>query len=492
MPSKKPAKFFLVLMALVLAMANNLLAEEQAPSLKSVFLHRLFQQGNYEKVLLLAKRNDESPKNLLLIAESLYRLGNFDEARNFYLRLMKSNLALEEKKVVYARAFFSSINLKDRKKSIELFESFRENFGEAPDLMIYGLGQLLFENDYEKNASQLLALVKEPSLIMRARFLQVLNEIEDKPLKKSLEDLITIEELPNLSVEDYSVKPMVILSQARLLWQLGREEESLKTYARVEALGPQGTKAAEESIKSILNKIEMIEAKTAPYEKLKEEAAFALKEKWLKKAQNVLLGRQRIKPIDISEPGLFGAMAMVSAKAGRFDDARLAMDKAISFYKDTLDVKYSSKLMPYFAIDYFAGRKFRSLAEEFPRQNILSISKEASFIKIKNKIVDLGQRLIEIKEASLEDSISDEIIFRQKELENNYNEIAMLKQNKIISEIKKSAQNFMADLEYKRAEISDMEMAQINKKLEIARQFQLRKSQDFEKQLEETTKGGSL
>jgi hypothetical protein len=477
----------------------SLLAKPVEPNNnREVHAELLFQKKNYLGAWLWLKDADSPTlRGHLLVAESLFRLGRFKEAQAHYAKLLQLSDE-SDKPSIYKRIFDSKLRAGDLQGAIAAYNEYKKQYEEVPALMHYALGKALFDAGERDRASKILLLVARGELYIRARYLIATIGIDSRPAEASINLYKEIEGLPTLCVEDHSIKPMAILAQARLYHDKKRDDLALKTYERVPLVGPMGETATIEQVRILIARAERALYREGAYAKASEEARLNSEREAIAKALSVIERYRKVSEIDWRKPELHTLMAFIFVKNRRYNEARLAYAELIdhyrALYRSLVDTKAeNAQVWPAFLLKTPAPNKLANAA--LPDELLKTIPEVRTILHLKREIEEREQRLelfLEHAEVLAGTSELELAKANQESLVKGYEALVKIAQNNINKKSALLINTTLAEAEYRRGELSRLEMGDLKKQLDVNREFQSKKIDNFEKDLSKLDQGGSL
>ncbi len=482
---------------LVVSLSAPLLSESVA---NEAHARVMFRRANFLGAVLALGNEPATVEGRWILAESLFRLHRYDEAKaRFEQVLTESKDSIEQRKL-YIRLFDCALRSGNLPQAIASYEVFKKRYQKAPAIMSYGLGKALFDADYDKRALSLLRSVpKDNEFFMRSRYLLAVMDLDTRPAKASLKLFSQIEKMIPLSVEDYSVRELAILAQARLYVDADREELAQAAYERVLLNGPYGETATIELTRVFIAKAESAAYKEGSFAKVSAYSRELSERSAINKALQVIERYRAVKEIDWNQPELHTLMAFLLVKSGRYQEARLAYAELIDHYRPIYQQllggagNQANKIWPCFALDFSEDY----LVDGVPVELFKNIVNFGEVIKLKERLQDSGRRLKELelkaRQWKLSESMTRLAIVRASHQEQvkAYEDMIIFSQEKIRSRAAEVINQTMAEAEYKRAELALLEMQDLKKQLDAAQNFQTKKIENFEETLKENDKGGS-
>ncbi len=464
----------------------------QSPAPKAEFAQILFNQRDYLRAIIyLENKASLSANETTLLAESLYASGRLKEALSYFEKLLGSEQRPAKQREIEQRIFVIYVKMNDFGKVKTSFEAYRDKYNEASPLMNYAMGKMLFDRgNYEASQNILKLIPKKNEFFMRARYLIAVSRIDNLSLKESIELYKEIEKAPIISVEDYSVQQMAILSQARLYSDGKREDLAADVYERADVSGPMGERASAELIKTLLTRADMAQNGEGKFEKLSLSQRIDIEQQAISRAARALERYRKVAEVTVEKPELYAMMALLYAKSKRYDEARISYATFIghyrTLYEQLLKEDQNTLLWPYFKINSTASSPIKGV----PLSLFQSSPEFGEALYLKKHIEDNAAVLERISELDKKRAASLRI-----EHQNNvriYEEFVLSAQKAI----KKSLASLindkvLADAEFKRAELALAEMQDLQKQIDVTRQFQSKTITQFERELPEL-EGGPL
>lgn len=458
----------------------------------------LFTRANYGYVAsLLENRQELKETQRFILAESLFRLGRLKEAQASYQGLLSSaDEALKQK--VHARLFQIVLIEDDVKGAINLFNDYKKLYKKTPPMMNYALGKALYDKNYKDQALIVLNLVpKGNEFYIRAQYLIATLTIDKGSLKKSIELYGAIEKEKPISVEDYSIRDMAILAQARIYGDAGREDLAAAAYERVPLTGAYGDSATVELLKTLIMRGEMAFNAEGKYAKLSEATRQRITREAFGRASRAVERYRKNSKIDWQKPELHALMALLYVKSQRYDEGRVAYKELIEHYRpiyeNLVETKDNETPWPIFALNFEQpGVPMKSLFSGVPDRLLKPIDEIQNLLSLKSSIEEKRRHLNKLLASGFDNSELEKAKNNQLIIEKKYENLVKARQKNINLLVAQGINEVIAQAEFRRAELAQSEMRDLKIQLEANRNFQTKKNNDFDKDLLELDKGGSL
>lgn len=487
----------------VLGMAGSC-AHAEALNGNNINVHAevLFRKADYGHVALLLKnRQGLKDLELFILGESLFRLGRFNEAQARYQELLPSANA-ELKQKLLARIYEITLTKGDLKGAITQFNEYKNLYKKTPPNMSYSLGKALYDADYKHQAINVLSVIpKGNEFYIRAQYLIATLTIDIGPLKKSLELYGALEKEAPISVEDYPIRDMAILAQARIYGDAQREDLAAAAYERVPLNGAYGEIATIELLKTLIMRGEMALNKEGKYAKLSEATRQRVTREAFGRALKAVERYRKVSEIDWQKPELHALMSLLYTKSQRYDEGRVAYQKLIEHYRpiyqNLLATKDEAQPWPIFTLNFeHPAMPVKSLFGGVPDDLLKPIAEIHKLLSLKSTIEEkrghLNKLLAQREFNSFDNSELDRAKNNQEAIERGYENLVKNHQKNINLLVAQAINEVLAEAEYRRAELALSEMRDLKIQFEANRDFQTKKNNDFDKDLLELDKGGSL
>jgi tetratricopeptide (TPR) repeat protein len=402
---------------------------------------------------------------------------------------------------ISARIFDATLRTGNLKDAISRYETYRKQYKNLPLSMHYALGKALFDAGLVGKASNLLRLIpKGNELYIRARYLMATSGIDKRSAKESIKLYKLIEDSPAVSVEDHALKQMAILAQARIYLDANRDDLAAKTYERVLLTGPVGETATIEVVRTLISRAEQALYNEGKFARLSEPRRKRVEALAIQRAMAAIDRYRKVTEIDWRKPELHTLMSFLLVKSGRYDEARLAYAELIEHYRPIYQrlmetEAENASVWPYFKLDFEDRPSKKPLMADVPEALLKDIPELSVVVRLKHRIEESGRRLSLLLEgsASLLDNQNLELAkANHKTIVKEYESLVKSEQNNINKISAEVINKTLAEAEYRRAELALLEMRDLKKQLDVAREFQTKKITDFEDELPELNQGGSL
>lgn len=456
------------------------------------FPELLFKEREYLRAIIyLEKQANLSASDTNLLAESLYAVGRLKEAREYFLKLLSTSQDQVERQRLEQRIFSIYIRLNDFDAAKKSFAAYQNNYQIIPPMMQYAMGKMFFDYQYYVAAKDIFNLIpKNNEFFIRARYLLASISIDRNSLKSSIALYKEIEEAPTVSVEDYTIKQMAIMAQARLYADGRRDDIAADVYEKVDVAGAMGDKATAELIKILLTRAEMARNGEGKFASLGLVQRENIEKEAVARGYRALARYRKFSSVDWQKPELAVVMAELYVKNKRYAEARLFYDSFIGHYRtlytELQKVDQSSVVWPYFKIN--ARENF--VIEGVPSSLVQKIPELSAALALK-KHIEENARIIE-RISELDGKRGSALKFEQQETVRAYEALIVSLQRTIKKAVATIINDrVLAEVEFKRAELALAEMEDLKKQLDANRQFQTNTVNEFDSKLPKL-EGGSL
>lgn len=439
----------------------------------------LYRRHDYllAKAALSSLNNEQA---LLIAAESSFRLGQWPQAKEYFLRLKAMSQDAVELKKIAVRLFEIELLNGDIKAALAQYESFES----PPAIMSYSLGKAFFDQKNEPQAKEILGNIEEGSeFYLRARYMLAAMEVGEKETNKLLGLFKEIEDSPIISVEDHAVHDLAILAQGRILSDLAKEEQAMLAYQRVSTDSYYYPTATFELASLLARRSDQARLGLGPYQGASKSFRGEDAEKYLSQALAVIEGFRKNREVDWQNPELLGLMADLMVKAKRFDDAKVAYNNLFDHYQEIRDhVAKTDELWSGFDLDRPTPEGV--LLEGVPT-DLLSTKEAKELLQVKEKLRESEANLLELEQ--LFGDTKNEALQKAKalhqQLSNDFLSLALAKQQELSQKLLAKLDTRLAEPAFKRAQLILVQMRDIKKQLGVVREFQSKQIGAFESSL---------
>ncbi len=461
-----------------------------------------FRKHDYRTALLMLGDKIESLDALFIAAESNFRLDQFTAAARYFERIVETTKDPIELRKALIRLFDIDIRNKDVQSAVNRYVAYGKKYKNPPAIMRYSLGKVLFdegsaadnaeraEEFFKRAATILRGIPKGNEFYMRARYIIAAMELGKKKPAQSVKEFGLIEKLKPVSAEDYSVRELAILAQARILAEAKREDLADQAYARVSLAGEFGETATIEAIRTMLARANEAQlglgrfAKATPFKKQTVQSDA------LQKALDSVMRYRKVHEIDWHKPELLTLMSWLYVQTKRYADGRLAYDKLIGHYRPIYDElskeATDNQVWPFFALDFerdlLAPRNI-AMIEGVPAVLMKNVPAIDEIKAMRNKIEADEKKLRNLESRAQEVASGLPQLQRdraqQTAIVDAYNAMVQKKQLRIRKEIANNINQCLAEADFDRAALVVHEMRDLKKQQNVVHDFQTKKIEEF-------------
>jgi tetratricopeptide (TPR) repeat protein len=479
--------------------------EQEISALVDIDIHEahartLFRKKNFQAAVLALQGKSLTLDGQWITAESLFRLGNYNDAKVHYEQIVTDAKDTIQKRKAAIRLFDVDILLGNVQSSVARYTQFQKDFGQPSGRMKYALGKMLYDAQHFDRASTILRGIKKGSeFYARARYIVATIGLEGRDFNASVKLFNQIEALVPVSTEDYAVRQMAILAQGRIFADNGREDLAEKAYARVTLENPFGEIALSELIKAMLNRA--FEAKYAEgrFNKVGAFRRGLVEKAAIESAQKAVERFRKTHEISWQNPDLLTQIASLLVLARRYDDARLLLAELTDHFRPIhallLAETKQEALWPCFALDFERdGSPLPTLLKGVPNSMVKGLGEIQEIMALRDRIELSHKKLHELLEAASLAGVSNidflnQASLTQTALEASYVSMALEEQAKIGVKVASLINQSLAEAEFLRARLVQQQMANLEKQVGVVQQFQNDKIELFEHKLNEIDEG---
>lgn len=460
----------------------------------------LFLRNDYQAVLALLGEDIKDQDGRFLAAESLFRLKRYKEAQNIFKKMLDSEQDTAKRKKIYMRIFECNLFGGDINELLASYNDYKKKFQITPPFMSYALAKTLYDAKKENEAKEFFKLVGPNNpWTMRALYMISAIELSSRSNKELIKSFFQIEGMTPLCVEDFSVRQMAILAQARLYSDENQYDQAKKAYERVLLESSFGKEATAEFIRLMLFRAEHAELGTGEFKNASKDVRSMAREKSLIEAEHAFMRFSRVEEIGYKDPELFILMGRVLLKRGRLSDARMVFNELINHYRPIEKSlrKGSALIWPSLMLDAHK----ESTAPNAPLiagirdQYLMPLPGLNELLSFKSKILENEQKLqlliYENQLSKIKNKYLEKAKVNQQALKKAYEEYALEKQKEFQKIIADRINKLLAEPEFLRAEIPLIFLRTQRKKENIIRDFQTESIQQFEQRIKKIDQGES-
>lgn len=463
-----------------------------------------FRQGDYEATLLLIGSQVQSQSLRWLAAESLFRLHRYDKARALYEKIEENDSDELERKKALIRIFESYLLSGDLKAALGSYKDFEKKYLSTSERMKYGLGKYLFDAGRYQEALPLFeAIPANSEFAMRARYLVATMGLDTRSDVDSIKLFADVAAMIPISVEDYGVKQMAILAEARLLADSKHYALAQAAYERVSLASPFAQIATAELIRFMMARAESASLGEGDFKDASLESRNHIEQNALSVALGAMERYRKSHEVGVKDPELMTLMASLLVRTRRYDEARIAFSELIDHYRPIekklrASAAHEKKLWPSFALN--ENRKPGSIDKDpliqgVPAALLQGIPDVKKLLVLKDRIEENGRKLLRLNEESeLAGRKNGPLLqaeAQQKGIIDAYKRVALAEQKELALKGADRIDKMLAEAEYKRAELILLQMRDMKKQDDVVREFQSKAIKQYEKDLEKMDKDGS-
>jgi hypothetical protein len=491
----------------VSGMAKEGEPKSEAPillSARTAWARMSFRDNNFIGALAALDMKPENLDEQWIYAESLFRLERFLESKAVFEAILSQDTTSLSGQKAAIRIFECNLFSKNLPNAITSYNDYKKRFKNPGAKMNYLLAKALYDAGYQDKSVPLFkAIPLNNEFSMRAKYILASIGLKDQSLPQSVKAFNEIEKLPRISVEDYAVRDLAILAQARIYADAGRDDLAAKAYSRVPLTGAYAEDATAELVRIFTTKAESIFYKEGKYRSLSPAYQALLEDEAIATALSAIENFRKKREITWKNPELHTVMAFLFAKSKRYDEAEIAYAELINHYRglnEKLTEALAPKIWPYFALksekDLLKPSKV-PIIESVPDHLLTGIIKEEGILAQKSRIESLARDLELMKEKiellGLKDpqGLYARAEAQHKLIVDSYYDLVLERQMQIVPKARQIINTLLAEAEFRRGEIALLRMRELKKQIDVVRDFQTLEKERFEKNLAEKDKGGS-
>jgi tetratricopeptide (TPR) repeat protein len=464
-----------------------------------------FLKHEYLKAILAINGEAKTHGAQWIMAESLFRLGEYKKAEVYFEMLLHTIKDTTEREKIVFRLFDIMIINNDIKKAFDRFKEFQGAFKKVPERMAYAMGKAFYDSGDRYHSKEILLLIPQGNeFFIRAQYIIGAMVLNKQNFQESLDIFNKIEHTVPVSVEDYAVRDLAILAQARIFAENNLEDMAEKAYGRVPLKGSFAETATIELIRMMIYQRDRARLSLDRFKNISLIQRESIERASLDTAIRVLDRFRKEHEINQQHPEILSLMASLMLETKRYADARVAYDKLIEHYRPIRHMLNTindaqNEIWPYFAIDYRQqlGTTHRmSLVAGMPSSLLRGLSEIKEIISLRDRIEESGKKLELLEEASTLEAAKnnlnlEQVRAKQHTIENAYRVMVISKQSDLKQKVSHIIDNFLAEAEFKRAFLVVAEMRDKKEQLKVIRDFQSNNIAVLEKRFKELSKGGS-
>lgn len=448
-----------------------------------------FNKKDYYASIALLEQQKHDIDNLWLLAESYFHLKQWVKAKPYYEEILLMLKNKQDKKKASLRIFDILLNQHDIEGCIAYYVSLKKDYGNLSGRVHYGLGKSLYDAQYLDHAQKILGNIKKgDDFYARARYILASIDLDHIDKKNSIKAFNAIEKLPIIATEDFAVKEMAILAQARLLADIDNLNLAKKAYQRV-SREPFLDIAIEELMRLFLAKAKQVAYGLGQFAKIPKKYQNQVKNEFLYNALDIVQSYRKKREITAIKPELETIMAELMIETARYDDARLILGELSSHYLAMKKELLSEDVWPIFSLNHDY--------HDYLGINIL-MKNHKLFNNIKKWSVDIKKSRNDLDDLVDKSSLlypnNPNLIsakLKQRNLEESYRQLVLSEQKNLLKDISKQIAGKIAYADYLRALLVKYEMDDHNKQIDSVIQFQSKNIETFEQMLKKIEKGSA-
>src|SRR5579871_1492286 len=463
-----------------------------------------FRRHEYAKAMLALGGDTKRQDAKWIMAESLFRLGLYDGAKSIYSEIYKNAEGMIDKEKAAGRLVETDIYLGRIDAAKSRLLGFEREFHKTPGRLAYALGKLLYNTGHLTQSEDIFRKVASgDEYFVRARYIMVAINLGKVSKDESIESFNQIEKNEPIATEDYWVRDLSILAQARIYADAGQIDQAETAYARVSVTGAFGEAACTELVGLLLYHSELAQMGIDRFKDMPTGQRHEIGRQLEKSATKAIARFQKENKISWETPKLLSLIGLFLTKVRRYGDARFAYDELINHYRpirgELQTAEKQNKIWPFFAINYDRNKNMQltSLLNGVPNALLLGRSATNDVLALRDRIEESYQTIRQLEQQSrflgdvLDANVIAEAKATQTDLEKIYRELAIAKQQEIATRAVRAIDGILSEAEFRRANLVSAEMNDVRRKLNVIQDFTTNNIDLFDAQLKAVDEGES-